>query len=522
MLERALENWLTNTNERNFQFPFCQALTSLGYEVLLVSTHGQMEQGKDVIAVNSTGSICAYQLKTGDIGLAEWRKIKGEVLELMELPCVHSSIDPNAMHGAFLVTNGRVTDPVRHQIVLINQDNERKERGYAHLEVIARDQLLGILIDAQENVLPLELEDFDTFFKLYSSDGTGFFKKDLFAKFLQRTFIEQRFKQKSDKIHAYSGSIVLTALLLDKFQRVNNHYSQFEAWVMLRAFLRWLSVCWTLPDQFVERTLGWLDSQVAWHLTSLKREVLARKDFFEGDIVGDGGPVYSMRKWLVLGSIAAFELYSGRVDKNYSIDSEVLTVIRESLPLGFVCESMIPHLLSIMWLFEKVDDVNIAPIIPEFMLAEIMNLNSPDQRFGLSNPYYAPEDVLQAGLTGDIERVDFSEFPGSSWGLEAVVHTLVRRDRRDILEENWKKLSHIGMQSFHPDCADDYWLWRVGEGVTRTDFLRTPESWRRLQTVASTSDDIPDPIRNDLPFLQLFLLVFPHRCSSLAVKALDL
>ncbi len=53
-----------------------------GHRVLHSSTHGPMEQGKDIIMIGLDGACHAYQTKTGDITLTELRAIAGEIQEL--------------------------------------------------------------------------------------------------------------------------------------------------------------------------------------------------------------------------------------------------------------------------------------------------------------------------------------------------------------------------------------------------------------------------------------------------------
>jgi hypothetical protein len=43
VIERAIENWLTRTNERNYQAALCQVLMHQGHRVLHSSVHGPME-----------------------------------------------------------------------------------------------------------------------------------------------------------------------------------------------------------------------------------------------------------------------------------------------------------------------------------------------------------------------------------------------------------------------------------------------------------------------------------------------
>lgn len=118
-----------------------------------------MEQGKDIITIAPDGECCAYQTKTGDIGLAAWRNISGEIQELVELPMDYPGVDKSRIHRAYLVTNGSIKDPVRVQITGRNEDNERKNRQYAHLEVIGQDSLLKSFVDAQGHFVPRELPD---------------------------------------------------------------------------------------------------------------------------------------------------------------------------------------------------------------------------------------------------------------------------------------------------------------------------------------------------------------------------
>ena len=101
----------------------------------------------------------------------------------MELPIVHSSFDKNKIHKAYLVTNGEISDEVRIQIDQMNDDNQRKKRGYAYLDVISGQMLLKDFLDAQGEFIPKELEDFHLFLELNLSDGTDFLPKEKYFNF---------------------------------------------------------------------------------------------------------------------------------------------------------------------------------------------------------------------------------------------------------------------------------------------------------------------------------------------------
>src|SRR3954467_14567152 len=111
MLERIIENWLTNANERQYQIRFCQMLAQEGEVIVYVSPHGQLEKGKDVVSTQG-GLVKTYQLKGGDIALSDWRAIYGEIVNLVELPVEHPSLGLVTNHEPYLVTNGDIKDPV--------------------------------------------------------------------------------------------------------------------------------------------------------------------------------------------------------------------------------------------------------------------------------------------------------------------------------------------------------------------------------------------------------------------------
>jgi hypothetical protein len=152
MIERVVENWLTNAGERGgYEIAFRQLLSFQGHRILHKSSHGPMEQGKDIITIGPDGIPCAYQLKAErDISLTTWRKIKGEVDELLEIPIQHPSVSndsPN--HRAYLVNNGYLKDTVRR---LIHDHNRvAKRRGIPELHVIQ----LGDLVKFRHSTRPV-------------------------------------------------------------------------------------------------------------------------------------------------------------------------------------------------------------------------------------------------------------------------------------------------------------------------------------------------------------------------------
>ena len=106
MIERVVENWLDNTNERGYENAFCQLLTAKGHTIIRRPVHGPTEHGKDIVSRDQKGRLHAYQLKTGNLDKSTWRLIRGEVEELISVPLQEPGVSPKTRFTPHLVTNG--------------------------------------------------------------------------------------------------------------------------------------------------------------------------------------------------------------------------------------------------------------------------------------------------------------------------------------------------------------------------------------------------------------------------------
>ena len=267
------------------------------------------------------GECHAYQTKTGDIGLAEWRAIAGEIQELVELPVNYPGIDKAKLHKAYLVTDGSISDPVRIQINDRNEDNIRKDRRYARLEVIGRDSLLKFFVDAQGRFLPRELPDMRSFLELYLDDGRAMLPKDKMFAVLEGTSFGTAPARKSDAIDAITSSLIITSYLLNSFEVSANHYAMAEGWSVLAACIARYAMRHAVPASQWRGSLDLVTAERDAHLASLRKEAITRPDFLEGDIRADGGVMLGARTTMVLGALACHELLpAGNVKADRSPD----------------------------------------------------------------------------------------------------------------------------------------------------------------------------------------------------------
>jgi hypothetical protein len=480
-----------------------------------------MEQGKDIISIDSGGDYYAYQLKTGKIDLKEWRRIWGEVRELIELPIVHPSVDKTKGHRSFLVTNGEITGEVRIQIDQINEDNQRKGRGYSYLDIITGQTLLSEFINAQGEFIPKELTDFNSFLKLFLADGTDFLPKDTYFDFLNNTIFKETAKQKSKAINAISSSIIIASYLLNPYQIRKNYYALFEAWTSLAACI----------VRYAQRTglrkEDWIDSfnlavsELVRNLLLLRDETLERKDFLEGDSLGDGWFIYRARATIVLGALATLGIYRHETDEAI-LNNRLLELIKSNRnALWLWGESAFPHFFALIKYLELNGEDEIAYSLLNALFLGVINSNAPRASWSLANPYYSVNDVLEAVLGIDIKKIDFSQFSGSSYTLEAITSMIARRNEREVVEKNWRQLSHIAFKEFKPDKVEDTFVWLTKEGSNHVEFAKATQSWADLVEEANDLNGVPDLYLDYSDLLRFFILVCPHRANKLIIRVID-
>lgn len=111
MLRTLIARYLDRiTDEREFDSPFIATLAAEGFsEVHFL--HGITEFGKDFVAKKAAESRLyqwMFQSKAGDIGAAEWRVVKGQLLEAITSTLGHPNIDPSLPRNVVLVLTGRL------------------------------------------------------------------------------------------------------------------------------------------------------------------------------------------------------------------------------------------------------------------------------------------------------------------------------------------------------------------------------------------------------------------------------
>jgi len=528
LIERIVEDWLTSTSERGYQIPFCQCLMYEGYTILHISKHGQMEQGKDIIAIDPSGTVCTYQLKTGDINLARWRSMQGEIQDLVELPVAHPAVDKNKPVQPFLVTNGMIDDPVRRWIA--DRNKYWEELGLRKVNLLVKTQLLRKFIDAAGSFFPEEPLRLKEFLELYLIDGRSLPDKDKLASFVEHLLGQgaRLIKSPHDFRRRVSGAAVIAQYLFSPFEKEHNHVAIVECWIRYLASVLALAEREMVSQEVYSGTYEIIVKRIVEQLDDLKTEFFSRQNYLEEPSIGDGGIVYKARLTMVLAWLCALQLFDLKLNGSAKRDERIIQVIKGNHNdwLWYWGQSATPYHLIISLFCEVMKESELSwsimlKVLADLSLQDVLEKSMPDFVSNIPDPYVQVEQCIGAEmkLPGFIER----EYAASlSYHLSPIVYFAVRRNKRTSLNELWRRISKTPLCEYSPRHKWHYLLWRSNEGKEKTWFFDAAQSWRKLNELANQKDSTLPAIIYDHPeFLYFFLLVYPHRLTSESLRLMD-
>jgi hypothetical protein len=495
---------------------------SEGYTVIQISTHGPLEQGKDIVARDHRGRFHAYQMKCGNINLKVWHEIKGEVEDLIQMPIANPSVPKKSSFSSYLVTNGRASEEVRRQIDEMNQDNKLKARNYSFLKLIEVDELRKMFTDAAKHLWPSELADTRQFLNLLASDGKDFFPEETFSSFLEAWMFRAK-SSPSTVRNLISASTIVAAQLIQPFESAENWFAVFEGWTCLSAAIVRLAAKHGIEPSEWRQSFELTQMASMDALKNLKKECLSRQDLLEGSPIGDGGFMYKARVVLLVGALSALELSEVRSKRATVFDADLKKWIMSNIAyLWYWGESAFPFYLNIVRYLEAVGEQDTAKEILGLALRRTATCNALDSPGGIPDPYVAVSDVLSAVIGVRDEPLELYQFTGLAYELEALVHMAARRKYRDYLESSWYFISKVQYAELVPDEPSDYFAWHVEKGVNRSRFPEPTQSYSELELQSLPPDECAVPFleitRSLLPF---WLMVCPQRASPSLASIVD-
>ena len=511
-----------------------------------MSSHNDMELGKDVLAVDKKGVPCAYQLKGGDITLAKWRSEVGEqMLDLAYGKVVHPSIDASKRHRPFLVTNGQIRENVVRALEEVNQT--LKERGLKPIETKVRGDLVDEAKALQSDLWPSELGDAARgLLELYLHDGRDVFPKRKLAVLLESTLPFEKTEKgkpqpKTTCNRAIASAAVLTSLVLSGFTEKGNHVAEVEAWTVYVAYSLALAERWNLTPKYYQAEVRIALQAIENKLVDLAEEVMERDHLAEGLIAADE-PFREIRRQWVASLLCVFGLWRraageapGDVDRFISRFSEEI-LDRPSFLWG---EAAIPPFLAVYWHNRF---INARSGRADRLLAALARYVARTKRPGSDGvlpdvyteaadflPYLADQSLENILADGPLmgyrlakEPLD-TDWKGYSHALEGLVHLLVQQNLKGKVRELWPDVTRINLHTFRFDEPWHYYRWHNEEGAEQVVVPKRTQHWSDLRAAAddTSGSGLPTLARRYPVFVLLFLCVYPHRTNAAVLRWLN-
>lgn len=526
MTARAIEDWLTKASERSYQAAFCHLLNAMGYSVIHSTTHGPTEEGKDVIARNSQGTVYAIQLKRGNINVSDWRSIKPEMEELTELPVNHPSVKPGTRHVPLLVTTGYIHENVASRIAGMNR--QLAARRFKKLITWTGSELLMSFIEHSGGFLPQPLPDFHRLLGFMIAKGDGPLDKpgfDLLIRSVLPVGRDPRNTNRNTVIRAITASAIIGEYALGAYDRMLNSYAKIEAYVMLFCYIRATAIAHRIPEKDWKPSVELLESTVDGCVGKLMEELRQPHYFGQGDPLTE--PVVAPYRNTVLGGVLSahgiwYKLGGPSEWYADSRDKVVDTVASLSKNSAIPSEAFIPpRFLSSTYLRHN-GHVRLGQnMFNELLHIAILRKHKGPGVMPLWGVYVPLEEAILRELGKHQQSVSPEPWEiETSTGHSLLVVAASRLMRRE-LQSLWHAITNLHFAEFVPDRGYENLLWNNKRGKMVQTVARQPQSWEQLLQEVRTSEKLPHHFKGYEHWIPYYLTVYPQRFSPSIVLALE-
>jgi hypothetical protein len=554
MIEKLVELWLDNINERGYQSAFVQTLIADGHTVVHSTRHTPIEFGKDVISIDPDGQVCAYQLKGNPgerLSLNQFRQLREQLIELVEHPVTIGNYQ-SIGHKSFLVTNGRVDEDV--YIALAGFNKSLSDRGYPEtstLQIIQRDELLAKLKRSGSDYWRDSLPVFESIIVFYRENGRGQANLELLSTSLDNLLGLSSPGAKKLSLPEVRRRVVAAAIFQALASRNYFREDNFSAiaamlataYMHLLTFAeihdsrndpRCIETLNSIRGQFLDILLAAakeLRQRIREHdpQSTLSRADLINRAFLTGSSLADHflWRVRALKSVSLVSLLSLAALEDDDLRPAFAEEEAELADVMVPDPSRFLLwgEASIPQFLAILWSY-RARNPTIHPTLHELNFLRSLVTQALSKDVLLASPYHDASDAVRyyAGrkLNFDPGTVEEEIHRGSSYYAYPLFLNFVRYNLKSYTKNLWPDLTRITHMQFTPSQPEFFCLWRVESG-SNLDFLLEPtQDWLSVQkkSASVSTPNIPSAARDDPVMLLAFIIFNPHRGISEVISYL--
>jgi len=524
LLERLIENWLDSASERSFQPIFCQALVNQGYQILHSTRHNAQEHGKDVIAMNPEGELCAFQLKGHPrkrLGLAQYNtEIVHQINALANLPVDFPGLS-DKRHKSYFVTNGQIDEVVWQAIRLAHLGNDQDHRSHRNVTFLTRGDILKMFLDLDVSLWPSEVEDSKLLLEIITHNGDELYPIEKFHEILAGLL---RLKEDSvspnqeELNRIFASAALLTGICLGPFEKTRNYWASCCAWSVLGVYIIAAEERWQIKTRQSEFLLNTVKDVIFSKLELLSQEVISRKNrsMGEGDMFSD----YFIVNWrhTLLKSIVSYYTVVTVAEETDSKSDFHLPlkefIFDKSYQMDVWGEAALPGMLFYNWALMQNGEISAA----NQLAIQIFKLCAES---ALPAIYYSAEQIMRHRLSNTLTSFvpSINEqalgFKNSWFGRQAFFN-MVNLDMADDCDDLWTDYCQSRFTEFIPATKWGYCLYRTDEGTNIGHIVPESQKWVDLRNFDQKSPDhiVPGALAKETWLLGLWIMICPNRAVT--------
>ena len=362
------------------------------------------------------------------------------------------------------------------------------------------------------------MQDSRDLLELLASDPEDQIPLSIFVRLLEKHFGFQNSEQLKRGIASriISSATLLTSTILAEYSNCENHYSEFQGWMILCSTILGFKERWKLKEKYWKKEFEVAFTLAINSLENLFDEVESLDELLVEDVIDDVFVIRS-RLTLLFGLLATRNLLVNNSDGDFL--DRYWKEHNERLQIAG--EFTFPFYLSAYFYFkQKGLQVTALEVIKQY-LATILSTHINESIGGTPTPYYDEQQIFLHVLGNRRDRINDS-FWNRSYTVLPIINLLALEGEYEFLKSCWNPITKIQHEEILADDPWEYYRYRIDLGVVKSFQYPFPTDKKFLAEKASTTDkEYIFPCFDKYPLFHMaLLLVYPHRANQHLVKSL--
>jgi len=477
---------LTNISEREIDIPFRLLLEAEGHIAIGHKTiHGPMELGKDIVSDKpDEGKWYFFQLKQGNIGLAEWDEVKRQMRQITDVPYVHPNYKIGDPFQPVWVCTGQLDETVRYNLGLENE-NLRREGKPAFL-VWDRNILIDKFHSAFFDILFAD-ESFVVDFIRLASHLADFHGDEKDSREFLRFYLNdlKSAKQRETRKHL-ATYVLMIAQLSQRYLIKQNIYSAIDLTILALVILIEHIVRNQIDTKLYSKALSHLESYLKFLLSDLVEACGCKRDLLQDLLEPQNGPVelfqYPLRVHSLASKIALLLILKKLRNEDSQREAQLLQIIVKS-NLAF-CHLITERQMGTFWIpmvgLMASEELALARECVIQTMDWFMSFHGEGKE-GLPNPY-EPYEAALVHLTG----VEFERFPVysmnyHSYFLPILLKLACHLNLRELVAKHWSSISRFFIKGYESPTEVELYEYFPKSGKVSYHVFPVTGSWKEIK-----------------------------------------